>query len=63
MIGIRILPLEMMLAAMEDCILSKESRIEVMYELVDRSRFGLDKALLTKFNNANVITFNTDVKS
>lgn len=62
MIGIRILPLEMMLDAMKDCILSKESRIEVMYELVDRSRFGLDKALLTKFNNANVITFNTDVK-
>lgn len=62
MIGIRILPLEMMLDAMKDCILSKESRIEVMYELIDRSRFGLDKALLTKFNNANVITFNTDVK-
>lgn len=62
MIGIRILPIEMMLDAMKDCILSKESRIEVMYELVDRSRFGLDKALLTKFNNANVITFNTDVK-
>ena len=62
MIGIRILPLEMMLDAMKDCILSKESRIEVMYELVDRSRFGLDKALLTKFNNAYVITFDTDVK-
>lgn len=62
MIGIRILPLEMMLDAMKDCILSKESRIEVMYELIDRSRFGLDKALLIKFNNANVITFNTDVK-
>ena len=62
MIGIRILPLEMMLDAMKDYILSKESRIEVMYELIDRSRFGLDKALLTKFNNANVITFNTDVK-
>lgn len=62
MIGIRTLPIEMMLDAMKDCILSKESRIEVMYELVDRSRFGLDKALLTKFNNANVITFNTDVK-
>ena len=62
MIGIRILPIGMMLDAMKDCILSKESRIEVMYELVDRSRFGLDKALLTKFNNANVITFNTDVK-
>lgn len=62
MIGIRILPLEMMLDAMKDCILSKESRIEVMYELVDRSRFGLDKALLTKFNNAYVITFDADVK-
>ena len=62
MIGIRILPLEMMLDAMKDCILSKESRIEVMYELIDRSRFGLDKALLTKFNNAYVITFDTDVK-
>ena len=33
-----------------------------MYEIIDRSRFGLDKALLTKFNNANVITFDTDVK-
>ena len=62
MIGIRILPLDMMLDAMKYCILSKESRIEVMYEIIDRSRFGLDKALLTKFNNANVITFDTDVK-
>ena len=62
MIGIRILPLDMMLDAMKYYILSKESRIEVMYEIIDRSRFGLDKALLTKFNNANVITFDTDVK-
>lgn len=62
MIGIRILPLDMMLDAMKYYILSKESRIEVMYEIIDRSRFGLDKALLNKFNNANVITFDTDVK-
>ena len=44
-------------------VLSKETRIGVLSEIINRSRLGLEKSTLYNFNNANIISFESGVKS
>lgn len=44
-------------------MLSKETRIGVLSEIINRSRLGLEKSTLYNFNNANIISFESGVKS
>lgn len=62
LIGISMLPIDVTLSVMESQVLSKETRVEVFSEIIERARLGIDKDSLDLLNNANIITFDSGVK-
>ena len=58
-----ILNIDIILNTMAKNVLSKETRIGVLSEIINRSRLGLEKSTLYNFNNANIISFESGVKS
>lgn len=62
LIGISILPIDIILSVMERQVLSKETRVEVFSEIIERARLGVDKDILSLLNNAYIITFDSGVK-
>lgn len=63
LIGVHILNIDIILNTMAKNVLSKETRIGVLSEIINRSRLGLEKSTLYNFNNANIISFESGVKS
>ena len=63
LIGVHILTIDIILKAMAKNVLSKETRVSVLSEIINRARLGLDKSIIHNFNNANIISFESGVKS
>lgn len=61
-IGVQPLAINVILITMSEQVFSKETRITVLTEIINRARLGLDKNMLHIFNNANIISFESGIK-